>query len=117
MAEGHFFRHLRRMKALYTERRDRLGQALQAAAAGLPITIQLTGNFLILFDGAWDDVSIAANAYISGLAPVPLSPWFVEEPRHGLLVGITNYSPATVSADCRRLLSNIQSDGTALQAE
>ena len=119
MAEGHFFRHLRRMKALYTERRDRLGQALRAAAAGLPITIQLTGNFLIpvLFDGAWDDVSIAANAYTSGLAPVPLSPWFVEEPRHGLLVGITNYSTTTVSADCRRLLSNIHSDGTARQAE
>ena len=110
MAEGHFFRHLRRMKALYTERRNRLGQALRAAATGLPVTIHITGNFLIpvLFAEPWDDCGIAAEAYASGLAPVPLSPWFVEQPRRGLLVGITNYHATTLDADCRRLLSAAQ---------
>ena len=102
------------MKALYTERRNRLGQALRAAAAGLPVTIHLTGNFLIpvLFKEPWDDCEIAATAYASGLAPVPLSPWFAEQPRRGLLIGITNYDATTVDADCRRLLAAAQARNT-----
>jgi hypothetical protein len=38
------------------------------------------------------------------LAPVPLSPWYLQSaPRQGLLLGVTNLSERRLAADCRRL--------------
>jgi GntR family transcriptional regulator/MocR family aminotransferase len=53
-------------------------------------------------------VDVALRAFQSGLAPVPLSPWYVESSRlRGLLLGVTNLNERRMAADCRRLVELI----------
>jgi GntR family transcriptional regulator/MocR family aminotransferase len=89
MRDGHYLRHLRRMKRAYAERRDALGAALDSfgvvhEAAALSVLMALP-------DGT-DDVVVAQAAFAEGLSPVPLSPWYGGQatPRSGLLLGVTN---------------------------
>jgi GntR family transcriptional regulator/MocR family aminotransferase len=50
-------------------------------------------------------VNIALRALQFGLAPAPLSPWYMQSPRQqGLLLGVTNLNERRLPADCRRLL-------------
>jgi GntR family transcriptional regulator/MocR family aminotransferase len=50
------------------------------------------------------DIDIATRALQFGLAPVPLSPWYMKSaPQQGLLLGVTNLSERRLAADCRRL--------------
>jgi len=51
------------------------------------------------------DVDIALRALQFGLAPVPLSPWYMQSaPQQGLLLGVTNLDERRLAADCRRLV-------------
>jgi GntR family transcriptional regulator/MocR family aminotransferase len=105
MRDGHYLRHLRRMKRIYAARREALLRALREQAAGT-IEVQATAGMAVVarLHGAASDVEIAARAYGLGLAPTPLSPWYVQPPRHqGLLLGVTNVDTGRVAADCRRL--------------
>jgi GntR family transcriptional regulator/MocR family aminotransferase len=105
LKEGHYLRHLRHMKRLYTTRREALMRHLREQAADV-ITIQATAGMAVvarLCDAA-DDVEIARHALKFGLAPVPLSPWYVQSPLpRGLLLGVTNVSEERLAADCHRL--------------
>lgn len=90
--DGHYLRHLRKMKRLYAARQDLLKQCLGAdapaeAMAGLALLVRLP-------DGC-PDVDIAKRAIEFGLAPGPLSPWYAHERSRtaGLLLGITNVVP------------------------
>jgi GntR family transcriptional regulator/MocR family aminotransferase len=50
------------------------------------------------------DVDVAARALRAGMAPVPLSPWFVHAPQtRALLLGVTNVDARRLAADCRLL--------------
>jgi len=93
MTEGHFARHIRRMRQLYAERRAALAEALAATLRGrVRIELQAGGMHLIgwLADGS-RDVSVAQRAYARGLAVSALSNWRVE-PRaeQALLLSFTN---------------------------
>jgi GntR family transcriptional regulator/MocR family aminotransferase len=49
-------------------------------------------------------VDVALRALPFGLAPSPLSPWYMQSPsQRGLLLGVTNLDERRLSADCRRL--------------
>lgn len=106
IAEGHFLRHLRRMKRLYAARRHALTIALrEAAGEDAKISACALSLKLDLPEDA-DDLAIAARAVVAGLAPAPLSPWYAEEPRpRGLLLGVANIREARLAEDCRRLLA------------
>ncbi|WP_044562234.1 PLP-dependent aminotransferase family protein [Azospirillum sp. B4] len=102
LAEGHYLRHLRRMKRLYAARRALLLQALDGllpvrATAGLSVVVSLP-------PGA-RDLDIANQALAFGMAPVPLSPWYAAQgaDQAGLLLGVTNLNDRRLVADCRRL--------------
>jgi GntR family transcriptional regulator/MocR family aminotransferase len=105
LQEGHYLRHLRRMKRLYAGRRAALLRCLHEEARGA-LTVQATAGMAVvarLRDGV-SDVDVAARALQAGMAPVPLSPWHVHMPQSsGLLLGVTNVDPGRVAADCRRL--------------
>ncbi|KAA8726326.1 PLP-dependent aminotransferase family protein [Ewingella americana] len=100
IAQGHFYRHLKRMRQLYVERRAFLTQALEARfprdrlwvnpqAGGIQLCANLAASF--------DDAAIAQHARSQGLAIQALSDWQVE-PRekgdalrpNGLLMGFPN---------------------------
>lgn len=108
LRDGHYLRHLRRMKRLYGQRRQKLADYLASigvdhALAGLAIVQALPR--------AMDDREIVRRARLQGLSPVPLSPWYSqpEQARAGLLLGITNLAEAAV-VDCHRRLSAVIED-------
>lgn len=108
MRDGHYLRHIRRMKRLYAQRRDallqQLGQGLSSSTmAGLSLLLTLP-------DGA-DDVRIAEAAEALDLAPAPLSTWYTDnngKEKSGLLLGVTNLSDAVLESSCRHLEALIQ---------
>jgi GntR family transcriptional regulator/MocR family aminotransferase len=107
MRDGHYLRHLRRMKRAYAERRD----ALVAALTGLGIDHEPAGLaiHMRLPEGV-DDVSVARDALAEYLSPIPVSPWYAggAEPRSGLLLGVTNIPPEHAAAFAGRLWRIVQ---------
>ena len=102
MRDGHYLRHLRRMKRIYAGRSNALLAALrskrfQAYPAGLAVVMRLP-------DGA-DDKTIAREAYAYGLAPAPLSGWYcsASTQRSGLLLGVATAIEQQVPTACDRL--------------
>lgn len=107
MHDGHFLRHLRRMKRLYAGRQQALLRCLNElgsesievhGSAGMTVVAALT-------QPAVSDIEIASRARMFGLAPVPLSPWYTTDSKQqGLLLGVTNLDERTLAGNCSRLL-------------
>ena len=86
---GRFARHIRRMRALYKERRTALVESVQntcrdmleihGAGAGMHLTVTLPSGS--------NDVEIASQAAKYGLCLRPLSPCYMNKPRHGFVLG------------------------------
>jgi GntR family transcriptional regulator / MocR family aminotransferase len=112
MREGHYMRHLRRLKRIYTAR----GEALRAALERKGYRVHIGGLAAVVHlpDGV-SDVDIAQSALGLGLAPSPLSPWFSPGTGHksGLLLGVATVHEGQVSAACQQLHQLVgASDGT-----
>lgn len=110
MHDGHYLRHLRRMKRLYSTRQEALVRALNAQASGL-FTVQATAGTAVVVSipRSASDIDIATRARNHGLAPVPLSPWYVvNQGQQGLLLSVTNVDENTLADDCSRLLELVR---------
>ncbi|WP_298380517.1 PLP-dependent aminotransferase family protein [uncultured Bradyrhizobium sp.] len=110
MRDGHYIRHLRRTKRASCERRDALTAALRpwsndVQVAGLAVMLTLPDKA--------DDVAIARQVLAQGLAPAPLSPWYLSPKRAqpGLLLGIATVPGRGVQAACKRLFEAIRGQG------
>ncbi|MCY1339778.1 hypothetical protein D9M68_281940 [compost metagenome] len=102
MRDGHYMRHLRRMKRVYAARSLALLAALdsrgfEAYPAGLAVVMRLPDDA--------DDKRIAREAYDYGLAPAPLSGWYCSAAtqRSGLLLGVATSIEQQIPAACKRL--------------
>ena len=106
MRDGHYLRHLRRMKRLYAVRRDALVAQLREGMQDCgTIELAMGLGVLLRLPETLSDVDLAARALPYGLAPVPLS-LFHAVPgigQAGLLLGVSNISLRTVAASCARL--------------
>ncbi|QBR00724.1 PLP-dependent aminotransferase family protein [Paraburkholderia pallida] len=111
---GHFARHLKRMRALYAERRVLIVRALEQAFGERLIVelppggIQFAARFTEGPSGAVDDVAVAARAREAGLAVLPLSIWYANgrtrrTPR-GLVMGFANIANASEASRLARTL-------------
>ncbi|WP_028207516.1 MocR-like pyridoxine biosynthesis transcription factor PdxR [Paraburkholderia nodosa] len=111
---GHFARHLKRMRALYAQRRVLIVRALEQAF-GERLTVELPPGgiqFAVRFaegpDAPVDDVAVAARAREAGLAVLPLSIWYANgRTRHtprGLVMGFANVADAAEAARLARTL-------------
>jgi GntR family transcriptional regulator/MocR family aminotransferase len=93
MAEGHFSRHLKKMRSLYAHRRAITAQALlQVFGDSMKIDLQAGGMHLLatLQDGE-EDTAIAARARQHGLSVHGLSDFCIAAQRPpGLLLSFTN---------------------------
>lgn len=103
MAEGHFRRHLRRMRTLYAERRS----ALLAAARDLPLEIDSSAAGIHCV--GWlpeeiDDAALVDQAPNYDLDLTPISSFCAEPlPRKGLLLGYGGFNVREIGAGVRRL--------------
>jgi GntR family transcriptional regulator / MocR family aminotransferase len=111
MHDGHFARHIRRMRALYKDRRAALVECLRAefgdllkihgSEAGMHLTVTLPETFK---GGGVSDVDIAARAAKDKLWLWPLSPCYTNgKPRQGFILGYGNTPEGQMPTAVRRL--------------
>src|ERR1700749_2768598 len=90
LADGHYLRHLRRMKRLYVAPAAALREALRPHERD-GVVVHPMGGLAVRVDlpeGA-DDGDVARRALAYGLAPVPLSAWYGSGARRpGLLLRV-----------------------------
>ncbi len=114
--EGHFARHIRRMRLLCRERRralveelsSELGDTLRVLGdqAGMYLTAALLGR--------WRDRDISEGAALAGLMAAPLSESYVgNRARQGLILGYGGTSVAEIAPAVRALRDVIHSLQTA----
>jgi GntR family transcriptional regulator / MocR family aminotransferase len=106
MRDGHFGRHIRRMRQLYGQRRTALVESLRehfgyrleihGPAAGMHLTVTLPVGM--------NDREIAARAAQDRLWLWPLTPsYFASEPRHGFVLGFGSTPPEQIPRAVARL--------------
>lgn len=106
LAEGHFARHVRRMRTLYAERQEalvlalgrELGGAIEAspAEAGMNLPAWLRGNA--------SDLELSNKAAQVGVVVTPVSAYALEvKPRSGLLLGYAAFSTRQIREGVRKL--------------
>lgn len=120
IAQGHFARHLKRMRARYAERRELTVQALQHAFGGrLQVDLTPGGmHFVAMFargpQGPVDDVAVAERARAMRLGVAPLSTWYAhqrnEDTPRGLVIGFANVFDADEAARVAGLLRQALGD-------
>ncbi|EKT65000.1 PLP-dependent aminotransferase family protein [Providencia burhodogranariea] len=100
--EGHFLRHLRKMKRTYMSRSDSLLSTLK----GMGYEAEINGlSVLLKLPKSTDDIMIARYAYHDNLAPSPLSAWYIPDTsfQSGLLLGIADKEGEEILNACKRL--------------
>lgn len=102
MREGHYMRHLRRLKRLYAAR----GEALKATWEQRGYRVHIGGLAAVVrLPDSVCDVEVAERALRQGLAPSPLSPWYAPGTRaeSGLVLGVATVDEKQIPAACDRL--------------
>ena len=104
--EGHFHRHLRRMRSVYVERRNLLVAGIQQSLSRL-LSVQVSDSGLdVVADlkPGHRDVDLAQKAAKGGIALIPLSALYQGAPlRSGLVFGYAGFSETTIHDGIRRL--------------
>ncbi len=116
IAEGHFARHIRRMRSLYATRRQALASALETAFDDAArVDLHSGGMHLILrFPPDTDDVALAARARADGFAAEPLRPLGrASDPGAGLLLSFANVTPEAAQGLATRLAASVLSGSEA----
>ncbi len=114
IAEGHFARHVRKMRLLYLERRDALVDALTRE---LGDTLEVASPEAGLHLAAWLPAGVSAQAVSrlaaqDGLRILPISRADAQQ-REGLLFGFASDSPAALRAGAHRLAQALRHAATS----
>jgi len=103
LAEGHFARHLRRMRPIYARRRRLLLEAL-AREIGTGVVGDAAGMHVAMFlDRCKSDRDLAARALELGVQVSPLSASYLGKPRQGLVLGFGNTAESSIASAVRKL--------------
>lgn len=108
MQEGHFSRHIRRMRTLYLERLDTmLGAVRDETEGSLDIERPDAGMHVLARLGAhMDDEVIARAAASVGVSCIPLSSCYIGPGKtSGLLLGYAGYRPQQIRLGVKKLCS------------
>lgn len=100
--DGHFWRHLKKMRQHYAERRRWMEEAL--TEHGFQVMPQAGGiQLMIAVEG--EDIALVQKANSVGLAVQALSRWRInEDERGGILLSFTNIASATMAKQVARQL-------------
>jgi GntR family transcriptional regulator / MocR family aminotransferase len=118
ITDGHFARHLKRMRAAYRARRDALAAAItQASGARLEVAPTIGGLHLVARVREGDDVELTRRAARAGLYPAAMSRMSVRPGAcNALVLGFTGVAEDQATAIAGRLeaaLAAGQADGCA----
>ncbi|HEX9460470.1 MAG TPA: PLP-dependent aminotransferase family protein [Thermoanaerobaculia bacterium] len=105
LTEGHFGRHVRRMRALYENRRDALVRGLRKHAGGLvPHNIDAGLHIATFLPEGMDDRTVVREAALRGLDAIALSSCYAgPRTRSGLVLGFGGASERRIAMACRTL--------------
>lgn len=106
IGEGHFARHIRRMRMLYMERRRLLAETIAAQIGDLMQVVSAeAGMHLVgLVDPRLDDADLSRRAAARGISAVPLSSCYLEKPdKAGLVLGFGGTDGPAIEAGVRKL--------------
>jgi GntR family transcriptional regulator / MocR family aminotransferase len=113
MSEGHFARHIRRMRLLYSERRTALVDGLRKEfGSELEIFGAQAGMYLsVILPKRFRDYEVATRAARENLLLQPLSPAYIgESPRQGFVLGFGNVTVEQMPEAIRRLKNVLRSE-------
>ena len=105
MKEGYFEAHIRRIRAIYAERRLVLMEALRTELPALRIEPADQGMHIVVWlpDGV-DDVAVAAAAREAGIALRAVSPMCSRAPRHAaLMLGFGGFTAVELKVAVQKL--------------
>ncbi len=106
--EGHFWRHLKKMRQHYAQRRQWMENAL--ADQGFTVVPQ-DGGIQMVMTIAGDDVALVRKANQAGLAVQALSHWrMVSAGKGGILLSFTNIHSAEMAQQAARQLRQAITD-------
>jgi GntR family transcriptional regulator/MocR family aminotransferase len=110
--DGHFDRHLGKMRALYRKRRIGLIGAIEDRTNGRLRPIEAAGgtHLTALFDEDVDDVAFAEATKRAGVETTPLASLRIRPGRPGLVLGFSNCSDAALGSAMSRLDEILSSD-------
>jgi GntR family transcriptional regulator/MocR family aminotransferase len=111
MEQGHFARHIKKMRSLYATRREYLVQALtQVFGETMQVPDRAGGiHVLAYLKSQYDDKAFAAAANAAGLAVMALSEWHIRRRSPvGLLIGFANIATRAQALEQVRRLRKIQ---------
>jgi GntR family transcriptional regulator/MocR family aminotransferase len=106
MNEGHFARHIRRMRQLYSQRRSALVEALKTEFGSL---LEVLGSeagmhLAVILPKGFRDQEFAARAAREKLWLSPLSPAYLgDNPRQGFILGFGNTATEQMPKAVRQL--------------
>jgi GntR family transcriptional regulator/MocR family aminotransferase len=106
IGEGHFERHLRRMRGAYRERLDALRESAERYCGGLlRLRPVLTGLHAVGDLAGLSDEAVSVAAAARGLEVTPLSSYYrgMSEPPNGLVLGFGSVPPDGVGRGMREL--------------
>ena len=104
--EGHFARHIRRMRMLYMDRRRALTNAIQIEMGGKVEVIGAEAgiHLVALLPPGTDDVAISKKAAQKGISAMPLSICYLKPPtRSGLILGYGGANAHQIHDGIRKL--------------
>ncbi len=111
--EGHFSRHLRRMRPVYADRRRVLIEALSRELGNrCSIVGDQAGMHLTIYVDGCDDKTVARKAAQQGIWLSPLSSSYVGEGRPGLILGFGNSKAAQIASCVPRLRKLLDEAGS-----
>jgi GntR family transcriptional regulator/MocR family aminotransferase len=104
--EGHFARHIRRMRMLYMERRSALVKAIQTHVGDLLAVIGADAgmHLVALLPPGMNDMTVSEKAVQKGISATPLSSCYSKPPaRGGLILGYGGASVHQIHEGVRKL--------------
>jgi GntR family transcriptional regulator / MocR family aminotransferase len=112
LTEGHYERHLRRMRSVYRERLEALVSAAERYCSGaLRVRPVLTGLHAVAdLDQGLSDERVFEEALARGVEATPLSMYFTRAtPQNGLMLGFGSVRPDASVDGMQRLAAAIES--------
>jgi GntR family transcriptional regulator / MocR family aminotransferase len=111
IGEGHFARHIRRMRMLYMDRRKELVSAIRSQMGEIleVIGAEAGMHLVALLPPGVSDLSVSKEAAKIGISAMPLSSCYLQAPkRGGLILGYGGVSRSQIHDGIRKLRTSVR---------